>query len=378
MGIRQTEDKGKSIDMENVHKGIAGLNPYLPGKPIDELARELGISDIVKLASNENPRGPGPIVLQALDGVRGDLSRYPDGSGFLLKEALAAHLSVNENQITLGNGSNDVLDLVARVTIEPGYESIIAEHSFVVYRLATVCAGGELVTVPASNFGADLEGMLAAITDRTRTIFLANPNNPTGTWVGQSELTAFLDRVPAHIWVVLDEAYFEYIDDPQYPDGTTLLDRYPNLIVTRTFSKIHGLASLRLGYSISSPAMADLLNRARQPFNCSSFALSAGVAAIADENFVTTSAAMNREGMRQLVQGVERLGYDYIPSAGNFLAIDCGTSGPEIFDALLRKGVITRPIAEYGLPHHLRVSIGLEAENERFLNAFGTVMAQRA
>lgn len=363
--------------MQNVHKGIAGLNPYLPGKPIDELARELGISDIVKLASNENPRGPGPIVLQALDSVRGELSRYPDGSGFLLKEALAGHLRVNENQITLGNGSNDVLDLIARVTIEPGHQSIISEHSFVVYRLATVCAGGELVTVPAKNFGADLEGMLAAITDRTRTLFIANPNNPTGTWVGESEVTDFLDRVPPNIWVVLDEAYFEYIDDPEYPDGTSLLDRYPNLIVTRTFSKIHGLASVRLGYSISSPQMADLLNRARQPFNCSSFALAAGVAAIADEDFVTTSAALNREGMEQLVRGIERLGYEYIPSAGNFVSIDCGVPGPEIFDALLRKGVITRPIAEYGLPNHLRVSIGFEAENDRFLNAFEAVMMER-
>jgi histidinol-phosphate aminotransferase len=364
--------------MQNVHKGIAGLNPYLPGKPIDELARELGISDIVKLASNENPRGPGPIVLQALDSVRGELSRYPDGSGFLLKEALAGHLRVNENQITLGNGSNDVLDLIARVTIEPGHQSIISEHSFVVYRLATVCAGGELVTVPAKKFGADLEGMLAAITDRTRTLFIANPNNPTGTWVAESELTDFLDRVPPNVWVVLDEAYFEYIDDAEYPDGTSLLHRYPNLIVTRTFSKIHGLASVRLGYSISSPEMADLLNRARQPFNCSSFALAAGVAAIADEDFVTTSAALNREGMDQLVRGIARLGYEYIPSAGNFVSIDCGVPAPEIFDSLLRKGVITRPIAEYGLPNHLRVSIGLEAENDRFLNAFEAVMMERA
>ena len=364
--------------MNNVHEGIASLQPYAPGKPMDELARELGLSDIIKLASNENPRGPGPIVMQALDQVRGDLSRYPDGSGYLLKEALATKLNVRETQITLGNGSNDVLDLVTRVSVEPGYEAIISEHSFVVYRLATTCAGGTLVTVPAKDYGTDLDGMLAAITDQTRIIFIANPNNPTGTWVRQNELVNFLDQVPETVWVVVDEAYFEYVDEAEYPDGVALLDDYPNLIVTRTFSKIHGLASVRLGYSISSVAMADLLNRARQPFNCSSFALAAGVAALADDDFVATSAALNREGMQQMVAGVEGLGYGYIPSAGNFLTVDCGCPGQEVFEALLKKGVITRPIAEYGLPNHLRVSIGLEEENERFLTSFAAVMDERS
>lgn len=367
----------KSIDLKNVHQGIAGLNPYAPGKPIDELARELGISDIVKLASNENPRGPGPIVLQALDSVRGDLSRYPDGSGYLLKKSVADSLRVDTSQITLGNGSNDVLDLVARVSVEPGYEAIISEHSFVVYRLATTCAGGTLVTVPAKDYGTDLEGMLAAITEKTRIIFIANPNNPTGTWVGKSALLDFLRQVPESVWVVLDEAYFEYIDEPEYPNGVALIGDHPNLVVTRTFSKIHGLASVRLGYSISSPEMADLLNRARQPFNCSSFALAAGVAAIADQGFVATSVALNQEGLAQVTKGLEAMGCDYIPSVGNFVSVDCGCPGPEIFDALLYKGVITRPIAEYGLPRHLRVSIGLEAENERFLDAFKAVLNER-
>ncbi len=362
---------------DNVHQGIAGLKPYSPGKPIDELARELGISDIVKLASNENPRGPGPRVVSALEKAGGELSRYPDGSGYLLKETLAAHLRVGESQITLGNGSNDVLDLIARVTIEPGFESIIAEHGFVVYRLATVCAGGRLVTVPARNYGTDLTGTLAAITERTRVIFIANPNNPTGTWVAKDALRSFLRQVPEQVWVVLDEAYFEYIDAPDYPDGISLLGDFPNLIVTRTFSKIHALASIRLGYSVSSPVMADLLNRARQPFNCSGFALAAGVAALTDQDFVATSAVLNREGMAQLTAGVRALGFDYIPSAGNFVSVDCGCPGTEVFEALLRKGVITRPIAEYGLPRHLRISVGLADENQRFLESFKAVMDER-
>ena len=360
--------------MDNIHQGIASLQPYAPGKPMDELARELGLSDIIKLASNENPRGPGPIVLQALDQVRGELSRYPDGSGYLLKEALATKLGVRETQITLGNGSNDVLDLVTRVSVEPGFEAIVSEHSFVVYRLATTCAGGKLVTVPAKDYGAHLEGMAAAVSDNTRIIFIANPNNPTGTWVKHDELVEFLDAVPERVWVVLDEAYFEYVDEAEYPDGVSLLAEYPNLVVTRTFSKIHGLASVRLGYSVSSIEMADLLNRARQPFNCSSFALAAGVAALADDDFVSTSAALNREGMAQMTTGVEALGINYIPSVGNFVAIDCGKPGQDVFEALLQKGVIARPIAEYGLPNHLRVSIGLEAENERFLAALAEVL----
>ena len=360
--------------MDNVHKGIAGLTPYAPGKPVDEVARELGLTDIVKLASNENPRGPGPQVRAALEGAMADMSRYPDGGGFLLKEALARTLGVRETQITLGNGSNDVLDLVARVTLEPGRNAIVADHSFVVYRLATACAGAELITVPAKDYGADLAAMLAAINDNTRTIFLANPNNPTGTWVGQAALTEFLSAVPAHVWVVLDEAYFEYVDEPEYPDGLQLLDDYPNLLVTRTFSKIHGLASVRLGYGVSSLELADLMNRARQPFNCSSFALAAGVAALEDTDFVDTSGALNREGMAQLAGAFDAMGLAYIPSAGNFLTVNCGKPGAEVFNALLQKGVIARPIAEYGLPDHLRVSIGLEQENDRFLAALREVL----
>lgn len=359
---------------DNIHQGIAGLNPYQPGKPIDELARELGLNDIVKLASNENPRGPSAAVVEALKACTADLTRYPDGGGFVLKQALAGHLGVGMNQLTLGNGSNDVLDLIARLTLEPGYQAIVAEHCFIVYPIVTCYAGAELVVTDALAYGADLEAMLDAITDRTRTIFLANPNNPTGTWVDSASLTAFLDQVPERVWVVLDEAYTEYVDDAEFPDGVALLSRYPNLIVTRTFSKAYGLASLRVGYSVSTPEVADLLNRARQPFNCSSFALAGATAALADQDYVRESVALNRSGMAQLCDGLTALGMEYIPSVGNFVTVDCRRSGPEVFQALLKLGVIARPVAEYGLPNHLRVTVGTAEENARFLTAFGQVM----
>ena len=358
----------------NVHPGIAGLTAYKPGKPIDELTRELGITDIIKLASNENPRGPGPLVSRALEEQVRSVSRYPDGNGFKLKQALARHLDVDTAQITLGNGSNDVLDLAARIALTPGSQAVIAEHAFVVYRLATISCGGELVEVPARNYGADLTGFLAAITENTTIIFLANPNNPTGTWVTQPELEAFLDALPSRVWVVLDEAYAEYVEAKDYPDGIALLQRYPNLIVTRTFSKIHGLAAVRMGYSVSTPEFADLMNRARQPFNVSSFALAAAEAALTDQEFVATSRTLNREGMQTMIDGLAALGLGSIPSVGNFVCVEIPGPGLPVYEALLSAGVIVRPIAEYGLPNHLRVTVGLPAENDRFLETLSRVL----
>lgn len=361
--------------MANVHMGIASLNPYQPGKPIDELARELGLTDIVKLASNENPRGPGELVRDAIQRELGTLSRYPDGNGFVLKQALVNSLNVEAGQITLGNGSNDVLDLIARVVVEPGYEAIVAQHSFVVYRLAVTCAGGKLVTVPALNYGTDLDGFVAAISERTRVIFIANPNNPTGTCVSHDELASFLQKVPATVWVVLDEAYFEYAEQPGYPNALALLAQYPNLIVTRTFSKVHGLASLRVGYGLSSVEFADLLNRARQPFNVNSVGLAAATAALSDQEFVSESVSLNQQGMQQIVNGLSDMGLQHIPSRGNFVCFDCGRDGPEVFDAMLHRGVIVRSVAEYGLPRHLRVTVGLTTQNDRFLTALADVLA---
>ena len=364
------------MQSQSINPRIAGLSPYKPGKPVDEVARELGINDIVKLASNENPRGPGAKVQEAIAAAATELSRYPDGGGFALKARLAEKIGDDAGQLTLGNGSNDVLDLIARVVLEPGAQAIIAEHSFVVYRLAVTCCGGDLVTVPAKNYGADLTGMLAAVTDATRLIFIANPNNPTGTRTPGSELLPFLQAVPEHVWVVLDEAYLEYVEDEDHINGATLLARFPNLIVTRTFSKVYGLAAVRFGYGVSSPAFADLLNRARQPFNVNSLALAASLAALEDDDYVNESVALNRAGMAQVTEGLTRLGYDFIPSAGNFVAFDSAEPGNDLFQRMLREGVIVRAIAEYGLPNHVRVSIGLESENARFLSVLAKVGAR--
>ncbi len=360
---------------QSINPRIAGLSPYKPGKPVEEVARELGINDIVKLASNENPRGPGAKVQQAIAEAATELSRYPDGGGFALKARLSEKIGVDASQLTLGNGSNDVLDLIARVVLEPGAQAIIAEHSFVVYRLAVTCCGGDLVTVPAKDYGADLVGMLAAVTDATRLIFIANPNNPTGTRTPGSELLPFLQAVPEHVWVVLDEAYLEYVEDEDHVNGATLLAQFPNLIVTRTFSKVYGLAAVRFGYGASSPAFADLLNRARQPFNVNSLAMAASLAALEDDDYVKESVALNRAGMTQMTEGLTRLGYDFIPSAGNFVAFNCAEPGQDLFQRLLQEGVIVRAIGEYGLPNHVRVSIGLESENERFLSVLAKVGA---
>ena len=358
----------------NVNERIAGLTPYQPGKPAEELARESGVQDIVKLASNENPRGPGPRVRAAIERICPELSRYPDGSGHRLKRALAARLKVAAERITLGNGSNDVLELCARVALSPGSEGIVDEHGFVVYRLAIVAAHGQLVAVPSRDWGHDLDAMLERVTAATRIVFIANPNNPTGTWVSEAALKRFLEALPARVWVVLDEAYREYVSVPGYPDGIRLQVEHPNLIVTRTFSKIHGLAGLRIGYGVSSPEYADLMNRIRQPFNTSSVALAAAEAALGDAEFVAASRAMNTAGMAQLKAGLERLGVPTIASIGNFVTLHCGRPALPIHEALLARGVIVRPLANYGMPDHLRVSIGLAGENERFLDALAAVL----
>jgi len=358
-----------------VHPGIAGLTPYQTGKPIGELTRELGITDVIKLASNENPRGPGPLVREALAGAANELSRYPDGGAYALKQALSKAINVAPERLTIGNGSNDVLDLAGRISLTPGAEVLVAEHAFVVYRLVAASCGADLVEVPARAFGADLAAMRDAITEDTALIFLANPNNPTGTWVTEAALVDFLASVPERVWVVLDEAYCEYVEEPDYPDGLKLVDRFPNLILTRTFSKIHALAALRIGYSVSSVGVADLMNRARQPFNVNALAMAAAQAALADQEFVSTSRQMNREGKAVLTQGFSALGLDFIPSAGNFVAVAV-PDAPAVYQALLREGVIVRPVAEYGLPDHLRVSIGLPEENARFLATLERLLAR--
>ena len=352
-----------------VNAGIASLQPYRPGRNIDEVARELGLREVVKLASNENPKGPAAAVRERIRKGIGTLSRYPDANGERLKAALAAHHRIAPERIVLGNGSNDVLELAAKAVLAPGCEAIMSAHGFIVFQLAPIGCGAKLVTAPALNYGCDLQAMLDLVTERTRILFIANPNNPTGSFVGAAGLDAFLERLPERVWVVLDQAYEEYVRAADRPDGRALLERHPNLIVTRTFSKIHALAGLRVGYALSSPEMADLMNRARQPFNVNSLALDAAETALAQADHVAESAALNASGMVALEAGLERLGCAALPSAGNFLCVDLGREAAPTFQALLRKGVIVRTLLEYGLPNHLRVTVGLPEENQRFLTA---------
>lgn len=355
--------------------GIEDIAPYQPGKPLSELAREYNISNAIKLASNENPLGPGDRARAAARAALEEIGRYPDGGGFALKRALARHLGVAPEQVTLGNGSNDVLELMARTFAADGGEVVYAQHAFAVYELATLAIGARPVVVPARNWGHDLEAMRVAVRSRTRLVFIANPNNPTGTWVDRAALEAFLQSLPGQVLVVLDEAYFEYVDESDYPNGIELLGRYPNLVVTRTFSKVHGLAGLRVGYAVSTAEIAEYLNRVRQPFNVNSVALAAAEAALADDAHVRQSRAVNREGMRQLTEGLRQIGCRFIPSVGNFVTFDTGRSAGSVYEALLRHGVIVRPVASYGMPNHLRVTIGLADENERFLRALQAVLS---
>ena len=350
------------------NQGVQALSPYQGGKPIEELQRELGLENIVKLASNENPLGPSPKVLEAIAAASADLSRYPDGNGFVLKQALAKDLSLSAEQITLGNGSNDLLELIARAYLREGTSAVFSQHAFVVYQLATSASGARAIVTPAKNWGHDLNAMLEAIADDTRVVFVANPNNPTGTYIDEAELVDFLDKVPADIIVVLDEAYFEYIDGPNAVDGAALLKHYPNLIVTRSFSKAYGLAALRVGYALSNEAIADILNRVRAPFNVNSLALAAATAALADDDYLQQSRQINRQGTAQLQQACNELGLNFIPSVGNFIAIEFERDTSELYQQLLQLGVIVRPVGGYEMPNHLRVSIGLEEENTAFIN----------
>jgi histidinol-phosphate aminotransferase len=356
--------------------GIPGLNPYVPGKPISELERELGISDSIKLASNENPLGCSKLARAAAEIELAEVARYPDGGGFTLRTMLAQKHNIDSNCITLGNGSNDVLDMVARVFLAPGYESLFSQHAFAVYPISSQAVGAELKVAPAREYGHDLDAMAALISDKTRVIWIANPNNPTGTWLREEELHSFISKVPQDAVVVVDEAYLEYVAEPEYPDASRWLSEFPNLIVTRTFSKAYGLAGLRVGYALSHPDVADLLNRVRQPFNVNSIALAAATAALEDREFLDKTITLNRTGMEQMEAGLKEFGLEYIPSVGNFVCIDTGRSGVEVDRELLPAGCITRPVANYGLPHHLRVSIGLPEENRRFLEALREVLVR--
>ncbi|KOR29097.1 aspartate aminotransferase [Achromatium sp. WMS2] len=356
--------------------GIPALAPYLPGKPISELERELGINNSIKLASNENPLGPSPKVPAAISAHLQELARYPDGNGFNLRHALAHKHQVTPECITLGNGSNDVLDIIARTFLYPGAEAIFSQYAFAVYPICTQAVGAKSQIAPACNYGHDLTAMARLVNPNTRVIFIANPNNPTGTWVTTQALKDFLNSLPTHVIVVIDEAYFEYVTNTEYPDTSLWLTALPNLIVTRTFSKAYGLAGLRIGYSLSHPQIANLLNRVRQPFNVNSLALIAAEVALSDHQHLQQVTNLNTQELALLSTGITNLGLSYIPSVANFITIDLARSAAPIYQALLKTGCIARPLAVYDMPNHLRVTVGLPEENARFLQALSQVLAQ--
>jgi len=353
---------------------LRGLIPYSPGKPIQEVERELGIRESVKLASNENPLGPSPMALQALRDALPEIHRYPDGSGHRLRHALAGHWHVAPDQLILGNGSNELLELVARCFLLPGDEAVYAEQAFVVYDMVAQVTGAKKVMIPLKDFTHDLDGMRAAISPRTKLVFVGNPNNPTGTALPARALEAFLESVPSQVLVVLDEAYYEFLPPDVTPDALRFVRDGRLLLVLRTFSKIYGLAGLRIGYGIGPQALIALLNRAREPFNTSSLAQAAATAALGDVAHVARTRAVTEGGRKFLSEACRALGLAVVPSVANFLLVDVGRPGPATADALLRHGVIVRPMVGYGFPTHLRISIGTPQENERCLAALKAVL----
>jgi len=354
---------------------IRAIAPYQPGKPISELAREMGLDEkkIVKLASNENPLGISPKAKAAIKKELAELGRYPDGNAFELKAALSRRHGVREECIVVGNGSNDLLEMAAGAFLAPGRAAVYSQHAFAVYPLATQARGARGIVVPAKNYAHDLEAMLAAITQETRVVFIANPNNPTGTFATGGEIENFLSRVRRDVAVVVDEAYSDYLPPNLRYDSVALLKKYPNFILTRTFSKVYGLAGLRVGFGLMHPDVADLLNRVRQPFNVNSVALAAAVAALEDRKFVAKSAKMNRAGLVRLERAFKTLGLEFIPSCANFVTFRVSRART-VYEKLLRQGVIVRPLANYDMPDHLRVTVGTPKENEKFLKALRTAL----
>lgn len=363
--------------------GVRVLKPYLPGKPISELEREYGVSNIVKLASNENPLGPGNRVLEAIRGLPdNELARYPDGGGFELKQALARRHGVEPDCITLGNGSNDVLVLMAEAFLQESLEAVHSQYAFAVYAIAIQACGATARVAPALDaggatpYGHDLAAMAERVGEKTRLVYIANPNNPTGTWVGAEPLRGFIEGLPGDTLVVVDQAYGEYMDHPEYPDCVDWLDRFPNLVVTHTFSKAFGLAGLRVGYAVSAPGIAEILDRVRQPFNVNLVGGVAALAALEDRQHLARSVEMNASERERLQTAFAGFGLPFVPSAGNFVLVDMGRPAMPVYDALLRKSVIVRPVANYGLDQHLRISVGTPAENNRLLEAMAEVLEE--
>jgi histidinol-phosphate aminotransferase len=368
------------VDYKNLAViGVQKLNPYIPGKPISELEREMGISNIIKLASNENPLGSSPLAMQAMADTFNEIELYPDGNGFALKKALSAKHNIDMDCITLGNGSNDVLVLLTEAFLSPEHNAVYSQYSFAVYPIAIQAVGGVHKQIPAlgwesdSPLGCDLDAMLAAIDDNTRLVFIANPNNPTGNHLSEKELKGFIRQIPEQVIVIVDEAYLEYSSVEEQVDASQWLDEFPNLVVTRTFSKAYGLAGLRVGYALSNPDIANVINRIRQPFNVNSLALIAAEHAIGDIEFLERSLLENSMGLSMLETTCNNLGLRYVPSKGNFLLIDFQQDAAPIYRELLKRGIITRPVANYGLNDCLRITIGTQEQMQRLDKAMEQV-----
>lgn len=355
-------------------EGVEDLVPYPPGKPIEELERELGIKGSIKLASNENPLGPSPLAVKAITGRLATLNRYPDGSGYYLKQKLSVKYGVPPEQIILGNGSNELIELIIRTFLSPGEEVIQAFPTFLVYEKIVRGAGGRMVSVPLSGFRIDLEAIASSITPGTKLIFINNPNNPTGSILLEEEMRRFLRRIRQDILVALDEAYIEFVSDKKVADGLVLLREHPLLVILRTFSKLYGLAGLRIGFGFGAPRLVDYMNRVRQPFNANALAQAGATAALDDEAFVTRTLSLVREGLSSLYASLDEMGLKYVPTHTNFFLIEVPQGAKKTYEAMLREGVIVRSMDSYGLPHHIRINVGLPEENERFIQALKKVL----
>lgn len=353
---------------------IQNISPYVPGKPIETLQREYGIADSIKLASNENPLGPSPLAMNAVRDALGKLHRYPDGAAFSLLDRLARHLGVQASQIVIGNGSDDILGMLSIALLQPGDETIIPSSSFLMYKIVTQSAGAVPVRVPLKDLSLDLDAMLAAITDRTRMIFICNPNNPTGSMLTHEAMTSFLNNVPENVVVVIDEAYIDFVRDPTCAHGLDFLDENRAVVTLRTFSKLYGLAGLRVGYGVMPSSMAELLNRIRMPFNANSLAQVAASAALDDSDFLNKTIAVIHEGLDFLCAELGRRGLETFPTQSNFFLFNVARDAKWFFEQMLRQGVIVRAMTSYGYPEYIRINAGLPEENQRFLTALDTVL----
>lgn len=354
------------------------VTPYKPGKPIDEVKRELGLKNVIKLASNENPIRPSARVIKALAEGAKNVNRYPDGGCFYLRKALSEKLSVSGDNIVFGNGSDEIILLALHAFVDPGDEVIVADPTFLIYNIASMIKGADIKTIPLKNFKYDLEGMLGAVTDRTKVIFIANPDNPTGSYVTDGELKEFIEKVPEDVLIFMDEAYYEFAAGGDYPKTLPLIEREDrNVVIARTFSKAYGLAGLRIGYGIARKEIAQVLNKVREPFNVNSLAQAAALAVLEDDEYLNASVSLVKEEKERFYKVFEKLGAGYIPSRTNFVLVNTRSDSLKIADYLMKKGIIVREMTAWKLKGFIRVNIGLREENNAFFEAFTEIMREK-